>query len=352
MSISDQNLGFVEYLLTLTDDTGIFQHSVYGIPDPGKGYTTDDNCRALILAVMLLENFKGKNFMTLISKYLAFVLNAQNEDGRFKNFMNYNREFIELEGSEDCFGRCIWALGRTISSPAIPENIKRTCQHILDKSLKNWPALSSPRAKAYCVVGLSYLIKTEEMIAHIEALSMELVSQYVEFKDGDWHWFENSMTYGNSFFPWSLFKAYKILNKEVLLETARESMDYLESITLKNGYFKPIGCKGWLQKGQKPAEYDEQPIEACETLLSYLEYYEITKEKRCLDNAVKCFCWYTGQNSKSLSLIDEETGACYDGLTENGLNYNQGSESIVSYGISLMEISKLIALNDQLTSQR
>ena len=352
MSISDQNLGFVEYLLTLTDDTGIFQHSVYGIPDPGKGYTTDDNCRALILAVMLLEGFKEKNFLTLVSKYLAFVLNAQNEDGRFKNFMNYNREFIEAEGSEDCFGRCIWAFGRTISSPAIPENIKRTCRHLLHKSLKNWPELSSPRAKAYCVVGLSYLKRTDEITSHIDTLSMELVSQYAEFKDGDWHWFENSITYGNSFLPWSLFRAYKILNKKVLLDTARESMDFLESITLNNGYFKPVGCKGWLQKGQKAAEYDEQPLEACETLLAYLEYYGTTKEKKCLDNAVKCFCWYTGQNSRSLSLIDEETSACYDGLTENGLNYNQGAESIVSYGISLMEISKLIALNDQLASQR
>lgn len=352
MNYSDQKLGFVEYLLTLTDDTGIFQHSVYGIPDPGKGYTTDDNSRALIVAVMLLESFKEKGFLTLISRYLAFVLNAQNEDGRFKNFMNYNREFIEAEGSEDCFGRCIWALGRTISSPAIPENIRRTCQHILDKSMKNWPALSSPRAKAYCVVGLSYLSKSEEVMGYIESLSMDLVSQYAEFKDGDWHWFENSMTYGNSFLPWSLLRAYKTLNKEVILETARESMDFLESITLKNGYFKPIGCKGWLRKGRKAAAYDEQPIEACETLLLYLEYYEMTKEKRYLDNAVKCFCWYTGQNSKSLSLIDEETGACYDGLTTTGLNYNQGSESIVSYGISLMEISKLIALNDQLASKR
>lgn len=350
--VSEQNLGFVEYLLTLTDDTGIFQHSVYGIPDPQKGYTTDDNSRALILAVMLLESFKEKNFLSLVSRYLSFVLNAQNEDGRFKNFMNYNREFLEKEGSEDCFGRCIWALGRTVSSPDLPENIKRTCRHMLEKSLLNWPKFSSPRAKAYCIVGLSYLVQTEEITKQIETMSMELAVQYQQFADDDWHWFENSMTYGNAFFPWALFRAHKILNSEVLLKIAKESMDFLESITLKNGYFKPIGCKGWLMKGGEAAEFDEQPLEACESLLAYLEYYEVTQEKRYLDKAVKCFCWYTGQNSKSLSLIDEETGACYDGLTEDGLNYNQGSESIVSYGISLMEISKLIALNEQLASER
>jgi len=259
---------------------------------------------------------------------------------------------MEEEGSEDCFGRCLWALGRTISSPSIPENIKRTCQHLLNKSLENWPKLDSPRAKAYCIVGLSYLKGTKEINGHIDTLSMELVSQYAQFKDRDWHWFENSMTYGNAVLPWSLFRAYKILKKDILLETARESMDFLGDITLKNGYFKPIGCNGWLLKGQKAKEYDEQPIEACETLLSYLDYYKITKDKKYLDHAVKCFCWYTGQNSKSLSLMDEETGACYDGLNKNGLNYNQGSESIVSYGIAIMEISKLIALNEQHASQR
>lgn len=344
MNFSEKEFGFIDYVFTLTDDVGIFQHSVYGIPDPGKGYTTDDNSRALILAVMLFESFKEIKYLRLVCKYLAFILNAQNDNGKFKNFMNYNREFMEEEGSEDCFGRTLWALGRTISSAAIPKNIKKSCQHILNKAFENWPKIDSPRAKAYSIVGLSYLEGTEDIINHIDSLAMSLARQYTQYKDGDWHWFEDSMAYGNAFFPWSLFKAYIILKNDVLLETARESMDFLGKITLKNAYFKPIGCNGWLMKGEEAAEYDEQPIEACEMLLSYLDYYEITKDKKYLDYAVKCFSWYTGQNSKGLSLLDEETGACFDGLNENGLNLNQGSESIVSYGIAFMEISRKVKL--------
>jgi len=342
MDFSGKELEFIDYLFTLTDDVGIFQHSVYGIPDPREGYTTDDNCRALILAVMLLESFKDKKYLKLASKYLTFILNAQNENGKFKNFMNYNRQFLEEEGSEDCFGRCFWALGRTISSPAIPENIKRTCQHIINKIFENWPKLDSPRAKAYSILGLSYLKETEEVMSHIECLSMDLVHQYEQYKDKDWHWFENSITYGNAIFPWSLFRAYRTLKKDIILKVASESMDFLGRMTLKEDYFKPIGCNGWLIKGEEAATYDEQPIEACETILSYLDCYKITKDKGHLDNAVKCFSWYIGQNSKSLSLIDKETYACYDGLNKNGLNYNQGSESIVSYGIAFMEISKKV----------
>lgn len=119
MHDTESNMMFSDYLITITDDVGVFQHSIYGIPDLSKGYTTDDNSRALILAVMLYERLKKRKYLGLIYKYLAFILYAQNSNGKFKNFMDFNREFLEEEGSEDCFGRCIWAIGRTISSEAI-----------------------------------------------------------------------------------------------------------------------------------------------------------------------------------------------------------------------------------------
>ena len=342
MNFTDKDMLFTGYLFAMSDDTGIFQHSIYGVPDPKKGYTADDNSRALILAVMLFERFKKKEYLMLIYRYIAFMLNAQNDNGKFKNFMNYNREFLEAEGSEDCTGRCLWALGRTISSPSIPENMKRSCRHMLNKILENPTELKSPRAKAYAIVGLSFLGGKEEINSRIEELSSSLVKQYGQYKDGSWHWFEDSMTYGNAILPLSLFRAYKILEKEVLLDIARESMDFLGSITLKDGYFKPVGCNGWYEKGKEPAEFDEQPIEACETMLSYLSYYEIMKDEQYLNNAVRCFYWFTGKNSKNLSLIDEECGACYDGLNKTGINYNQGSESLISYGMAFIEISDKI----------
>jgi len=342
MAFTNKNMAFVDYLFAFTDDVGIFQNSKYGVPDRNFGYTTDDNARALILAVMLYEKFREKKFMTLIYKYLSFVLHAQNNHGKFKNFMNYQREFLEIEGSEDCFGRCLWAIGRTITSPSLPESIKNTCRYILKEAEKNIQRITSPRAKAYIIVGLGFLTASEKMAQHIEDLSMSLVEQYKMYKDGDWHWFEDSMTYGNAFFPWSLLVAYKIFKKECYLKTARESMDFLGSITMGQPFFKPIGCNGWLVKGSPPACYDEQPIEACEAIFSYIEYYEITKDKKYLDDAFKCFNWYKGANSKGLSLIDKETGACYDGLTENGLNLNQGSESIISYGMAAMKNFKYI----------
>jgi hypothetical protein len=338
----DKDIDFTNYLFTLTDDVGIFQHSKYGVPDRNYGYTTDDNARALILAVMLYEKYNKKKYLKLIYKYLSFVYHALNNNGMFKNFMNYQREFLETEGSEDCFGRCIWALGSTISSLSVPQNIKNTCACILKEATKNIKTITSPRAKAYTIVGLSFLKDSEEMVIHIKNLSMSLIEQYKIYKDENWHWFEDSITYGNAFLPWSLFCAYKLLGEECYFETAKESMDFLESIVMKPHFFKPIGCNGWLVKGTATSAYDEQPIEACEMLYAYMEYYEVTRNKKCLQDALKCFNWYKGQNSKNLSLIDKETGACYDGINENGINLNQGSESIISYGMAVMKVSKIL----------
>ncbi|MFO7295621.1 MAG: glycosyltransferase, partial [Clostridia bacterium] len=67
---------------------------------------------------------------------------------------------------------------------------------------------------------------------------------------------------------------------------------------------------------------------------------EITGEDGYLEKAKICYSWYTGYNSKGVSLIDPQTGGCYDGITKDGVNLNQGAESLISYYISLLSIER------------
>ena len=325
---------FAVYIFTSTDDTGILQHGKYGVPDRNHGYATDDNARALILAVQLYEIYGKKKYLKLINIYLSFLNHALNDKGMFKNFMGYQRLFLEEQGSEDCYGRCLWALCRTLSSPAVPQNMKNTCTCLLKEAFKNINNLSSPRAKAYVIVGMSYLEKNEDSIRDMSQLSDSLVVQYQEYSNDSWKWYENSLSYGNAFLPWALSCAHRYLQKEIYYEIALESMTFLESIVLKEEYFKPIGCNEWLIKGQKPALYDEQPIEASEMLMACLEFYKMTGDRGYLEQAKKCKDWYLGSNSLDKNMIDDETGACYDGITEQGINLNQGAESSISYGLA------------------
>lgn len=349
-----------EYLRRLTDDTGIFQHTKFGIPDRSKGYTTDDNARALIAAVMLHANSEDDSWIALITTYLSFVHHAQNENGTFRNFMDYNRNFIEDIGSEDCLGRCLWALGFSLSESTVPDNLHNTCRYMINQALPHIAALRSPRAMAYSIVGLSYLLETKDSLSYafpyayvdnsdaasqflphkviselIEQMADRLQSQYDQYDKPDWHWFEDSITYGNAMLPWALFKASRISGRADLRHIAKASLDFIASLTFTSkGDFKPIGSNGWLVRGEAAAPYDEQPIEACEMLLAFYEAYMILGSPTYFNKANVCLDWFHGRNSSKQSMIDPQTGGCYDGIHASGLNLNQGSENIISYCIA------------------
>lgn len=350
-----------DYMQRITDDTGIFQHTKFGVPDRSKGYTTDDNARALIAAVLLYSSKKDPVTLALIHTYISFIHHAQNTAGNFRNFMDYNRTFVEDSGSEDCQGRTVWALGFALAhSSSLPDNLLNTCRYLINQALPLIGTLGSPRAGAYAIIGLSYLIETPKALTYsfpyphtpstaeekaflprafiidlIDNMSFRLHNQYMRNKGNGWNWFEDSLTYGNSMLPWALLKASRISGNVNLKEAAKESLDFLASKTFsKEGYYKPIGSNGWLMRDGTAAPYDEQPIEACEMLLACKEAAIELQDPAYLKYAALCYEWYLGHNSLKIPLIDPQTGACFDGIHGSGLNLNQGSESIVSFSIA------------------
>ncbi len=337
----------LEYWRRLTDDTGIFQHAKFAVPDRSRGYTTDDNARALVAAVMWYRREPTPECLSLIYTYLAFVYHAQNDDGSFKNFMDYDRHFIEAVGSEDSFGRALWAVGYTLSERSLPKHLRYTASVMLSRSLIYAHGLRSPRAKGYALIGLSQAaLSTEwppvagmatkrDVEAAVDALGNALVTQYQSYRQSPWHWFEDSLTYGNAVLPWSLFKASEVLGRSDWTEIARESLAFLAGLTLSpEGYFKPIGCHGWMVRGGTAALYDEQPIEAAEMLMAFQAAYQSLGNEQDHDSMETCYQWYLGRNSQALSLIDPDSFGCFDGIERNGLNLNQGAESILSYVIA------------------
>ncbi len=213
------------------------------------------------------------------------------------------------------------------------------------KAVPRAKSLDSPRAKAYSIIGLAHL-ESDETKELASELARSLCDQYEEYKDEGWNWFENIVAYSNHIIPRSLFIAFRLTKESRFLNVAEESLAFLSELTLAKGYFKPIGCHGWLIKGASPADFDEQTIEACEAALTYLTAFEVTGDKQYLQMAQQCHAWYEGSNSKGIRLVDPASGGCYDGLTEEGVNLNMGAESLISYWISYLTIIKLTALND------
>jgi len=340
MSINKNSVTLkTDHIFHMTDGTGMFQHAIYGVPDFSEGYTSDDNARALIMAVDLYDRYHAKNFEKLIYKYASFLCHAQNANGTFRNFMGFNREFLEQEGSQDCFGRCLWALCYTFSNSATPQNVKKAIGKLIEKALPNCSKLISVRSLAYAMIGLGYL-DGEKVNTYLSPMAVLLAKQYDLHNERDWHWFEDNMTYCNATMPWAMLIAFRVTKEDRYQKIGFQSLKFLESKTFKNGYFKPIGCNGWLEKGKEPAEFDEQPVEACGMTLVFLEAYAITKDNEFFGKAKICLSWYHGSNSQNLSLIDVETGGCYDGVEADGFNLNQGAESLVSFWIAYLAIKK------------
>ena len=107
---SDMQLG---HFLSMCDDTGLFQHAVHSVPDRSHGYCVDDNARALLLACALNNPGEKRLSEALTARFAAFVQHAWNPDtGRFRNFMGFNRTWLEDRGSEDSHGRTLVGAGR------------------------------------------------------------------------------------------------------------------------------------------------------------------------------------------------------------------------------------------------
>ncbi|MCX2451971.1 glycosyltransferase family 4 protein [Pedobacter sp. PLR] len=322
----------------LTDDTGIVQHAKYGIPNLKEGYCLDDNSRALILAILAYQQNKSKAALELLPIYLSFIQYMQCDDGNFRNFLSFKREYLDEVGSEDSFGRTVWALGYLISNA--PNNSYREfAKDLFLKSAPHFSKLTHLRGIANTVVGLGKYLEAHPYDGHIKEqmnlLIVPLKAAYNLNRSDNWHWFEDKMTYDNGILPLALLCHYEVSKDEESLTMALESMQFLSRHTMYDGYLNPVGNDGWLFKeGGQMALYDQQAIETMAMVLMYFKAYEITLDLSYVKQMYLCYQWFLGENSLHLPLYDHETKGCGDGLQPHGVNRNQGAESTLAYWIS------------------
>ena len=329
------------HIKRLTDDTGIVQHAKYGIPNLKEGYCLDDNARALLMALMAYRQNKDKEALELIPIYLSYIHYLQRENGNFGNFMSFSRQFLDEYGSEDSFGRTIWALGFLISN-APNDSFKQIGREIYSKSIQYFEKLESLRGIANVIIGIVYFLKDsqedEQQLKLLLNLTSKLVRAYHANKDDNWHWFEDKMSYDNGILPLALYHAAEITNDDELLKIANESFEFLEKVTYSHGYFAAVGNQGWYQKGGKLPEYDQQSIDVMAMVLLYHQAFKVTKNKAYIDKLFSSYLWFLGENSLRLPLYDHETCGCCDGLESTGVNRNQGAESTLAYWISHLTV--------------
>ncbi|MHA4896185.1 glycosyltransferase [Pedobacter sp. PWIIR3] len=332
------------HIKRLTDDTGIVQHAKYGIPNLKEGYCVDDNARALFLTIMAYQQNKSKVALELLPIYLSYIQYMQCDDGNFRNFLSFRREYLDEVGTEDSFGRTIWSLGYLINNA--PNNSYREfAKELFLKSVPHFKDLKHLRGLGNTIIGLTHFIKAHPSDEHIkdqlDKLAEPLKAAYRKNKIGHWHWFEEKMTYDNAILPLALMSYYEISKDQESYDIAFESMEYLTQKTLINGYLNPVGNDGWLfRDGPEMAIYDQQAIETMAMVLMYFKAYQITHDKLYIKQMYTSYQWFLGENILRIPLFDHETKGCADGLQTHGLNRNQGAESTLAYWISHVAVLK------------
>lgn len=338
----------------MTDDTGLLEHSLGRIPRRQEGYTTDDNARALWLCADCSYNFAaaegeaaaGEQLFSLIDRYLAFLLWAQREDGRFYNNFSYDRREEAEQPSDDCQGRALWACAR--AGVFLPDPHRSlVARHLFRRGLALVERMRFPRGQAYALAACSFLLhqahlsseKEEDFFAwvkgtlptYVEKLEERLLRLYRQNRGGDWHWFEPAVTYGNGVLPWALFWAYMVTQRAETLLVARESLHFLiAAMTAPEGWIRPIGNRGWYTR-EKRSLWDQQPLEVMKLALASAQAYAVCGESFYREVMGKCREWFYGANDLHEPLADPAEGSCCDGLTPTGVNRNQGAESTLSY---------------------
>ncbi len=330
----------LKYLKRLTDCTGILQHARCSVPNYAEGYTTDDNARALVVAVRSREFGPDEQELRLLSaRYLAFLEYAfMPELGRFHNWLSYNHRWLDECGSEDSQGRALWGLGCAVGQ-ASDEGQVAAAMNLFAAALPAVELFTSPRAWALALIGIDVYLRRfpGNSVARRtrEVLGERLHELFKRTVSPEWIWFEDSLNYANARLPHALLLAGAENGQRK--DDALRALDWLARIqTGQDGKFVPVGSTGWYRKGKERARFAQQPIEAQTMIEACREAHLQTGDSRWWDEMLRAFEWFLGKNDLGLPLYDYTTGGCYDGLEPDGVNQNQGAESTLAYLLALL----------------
>lgn len=328
----------LQHLKRLTTGRGIIQHAKHDVPDPSFGYSIDDQARALISCLWYEQRFGGAEVKKLISVYFKFLERAQTDSGDFHNFYDINGVPLDEKGSADSFSRTLWALAEVIVG-STDQNLRRTAKRLWDKAnIKQHLDHQSMRTRAY--LALAHARLNDRPGSTLWA--NELIQMLRKNTTNGWYWFEHTLTYCNAMPVYALACAYEVTKNPQYLEEAQKTFTWLNRVSRIDGTVAPIGQNGWFHKTAEKAHYDQQPVDAAKMVMASAKLYQITDNNQYLETALEWMRWYDGENTQKRPLINQKTGGIYDGLTPTGVNSNQGAESIITFLLAYLSLTKTI----------
>ncbi len=336
----------IGHFLSLCDSTGMLQHAVHSVPNRSHGYCVDDNARALLFSSLLASFGEVQLPKSVTDRFAAFIQHSWNPDTRrFRNFMSYDRRWLEQQGSEDSHGRTLWALAECARTDIDPSR-RKWAEALFKMALPVVEGFSSPRAWAFSLLALDAYCKLAggDVLGNRlrKLLADRLMSLISVTETKDWVWFENTLAYDNARIPQALIQTGLTTHTPSYVEVGLRSLRWLTALqTASSGYFRPVGTHSFGRLRQRPEAFDQQPVEAAATISACLVAWRADDGAEWPRAALRAFEWFLGENDLQVALTDPETGGCSDGLHPDRANGNRGAESVLSYLLGLVEIRQL-----------
>ena len=322
----------------MTDDTGMAQHSILAVPDRNHGYCIDDNARALML-MALAPDIPADERLRLSMIYAAFLQHGWNEQaGRFRNFMGFDRRWLEEVGSEDSNGRTMWALG--VTAARHPQSqVARWAERLYDTTAPAMLSITSPRALAFLMLGAVARLEVNadhrpslDLLEHKGHALTELVKAN---RRPDWRWFEIMLAYDNARLPEALIRAGRTLGDTAMVRGGLETLEWIGAKQrTEHGHFRPVGTESFGLAHTEPAMFDQQPLDAWAMIDACSAAAEIDNSPRWSALAERAYRWFLGDNDLGKSLLCNTSGECFDGLNPISVNLNHGAESVLAWHLA------------------
>jgi hypothetical protein len=314
-----------EYLARISDEHGTFEHADHTSPRTEHGYCTDDMARLLV--VTSREADPSAVVIELARKALRFVAGAQGVGGDFRNRRDRDGRWRGPYGVGDCWGRSLWGLG-TVAANSPYDLMRQAALAHFDRGAQQrspWP-----RAMAFAALGAHEVLSVHPGHRHaIDLLgaAVEVVGERSACRS--WPWPEPRLSYANAVLPDSMIAAGVALGRQVLVDDGLDLLAWLLDHETSDGHLSvtPVGGSG---PGDPRPAFDQQPIEVAALADACARAAAHVKDDRWAAGIDAAVAWFLGDNDAHALMFDPDSGGSYDGLSADGPNLNQGTESTLA----------------------
>ena len=337
----------LDHIERLTDDTGIMQHATFSVPDPRHGYSIDDQARALMVVLAHTNAARSAYAPKAAYTYTAYLQYAATQSGWFHNFLSFGRAWLDERGSDDCYGRAMWALGYA-QRFGVERGLTGAAAELFSAQARQLESLTWPRSQAFALFGLYHRLQVESsayLLGTVHVLANQLADRFDAASSPDWLWFEDTLTYCNAKLPAALLLAFELTGNARYLKIGTTALRWLSGVVFEaDGELRLVGQDGWYPRGGAKAAIDEQCVDAQGIVEAAIIAERVTGDSQWRQRAVAACDWFLGRNVHRVSLVDPETWGCYDGITRTHVNNNMGAESTLCYLLAYLALVEVGAL--------